>query len=220
MDRDTFGRTVRRRSTTLVPALAIAIAGVALSACSSSDDEPPPLPSSFVSSATPTPTGGTGATAASGPTSTGATGPTGITGVFPTGPTSGATGNLDRGIASFRMTGDVRADRTLRQLISAVYSPPPGGIALVWTAGGTDPSTFGIGGLSFVGTQDTRTALTLQLTVPSGDGGFETFVSFEGECSVTMSEASIDRVSGSFRCTGLRSGSVTADATGTFSASG
>ncbi|HYF10814.1 MAG TPA: hypothetical protein VEC09_00780 [Actinomycetota bacterium] len=196
------------------PPLAL-VATLALSpaACSSQPPQTPASPTPFFTTGRagpPLPTGGaTGSTAVSGPT-----------GSFPTSSPASGDGGITRGEVTLRMTGDVRVTATLRELVSTVYTPPPGGIALVWTAGGTDPSTLGIGGSSFVGTQATGTALQLTLTVATGSG-FETFVSFEGECDVTIAEASARRVDGSFRCASLMSSSgVVVDVAATFSASG
>ena len=212
-------------------ALALSLAGLfasALVGCSSEPDQPPALPSSLLPSATPTaigssggPTGGSSGGTATGSNGVTSDGGSGTTGALPTGPTGEATGTLSRGGLSIRVTGQLRAENTLRDLISATYSPPPGGIALVWTAGGTDATTVGIGGASFVGSQPTAPTLTMTITVPSADGSFETFVSFAGECTITLNEASANRIAGSFRCSSLRSSSgVVVDATGIFSASG
>ena len=95
---------------------------------------------------------------------------------------------------TLRVTGGVRVTTTLRQLVSTVYTPPPGGLALVWTAGGTDPSTVGSAGRASSGRNPTAPTLNLTITVATTDGGFETFVSFDGECDVTIAEASVGRI--------------------------
>jgi hypothetical protein len=205
--------------------LGTVLATTVLAGCSAEPERPPALPSSFFSS-TPGPTGATGATG-TGPSGS-SHGASGTPGALPTGPTgsTGSTGadpgNLSHGVLSIRVTGDLRAQNTLRELISAEYSPPPNGtLALVWTAGGIDPTTVGIGGLSFVGTQPTALTLTMTITVQSADGGFETFVSSGGECRVTLAPPSASQISGSFRCSSLRSSSgVTVDVAATFAASG
>lgn len=222
--RDTVARTVQRHRSSPSPALIFGtvLAAAVLAGCSAEPDQPPALPSSFFSSATPVLTGATSVTA-TGPsgTSHGASGTPGALPTGSTGTTGADPGDLSRGVLSIRVTGGLRAQNTLHELISAVYSPPPGGIALVWTAGGIDPTTVGIGGASFVGTQPTAPTLRMTITALSAGGGFETFESSDGECTVTLGEVSASRIVGSFRCSSLRSSSgVTVDAAGTFAASG
>jgi len=205
----------------LVP-FAIALASLAV-ACSSEPETPPPSPTPFFTSGSPTATTGTitGATGgvATGPTATG--GPTGDSAALPTTDPGAGTGNIRRGSVTIRVSGDLRVTKTLRQMISTVYAPPPGGMALVWTAGGTDPTTVGFGGISFVGTEPTAPTLTVTITVPSSDTGFETYVSFDGECDVTIETATDDAIRGGLRCDGLSTaGGPTVDVTATFSASG
>jgi hypothetical protein len=192
----------RRRSRSLGVAAAGVVAFAGLVACTSETARPIASPSPFFS--TPGPTAVTGPTTVSGP-SGGESGPT-------------ATGR--RGSLEIALDGDVHARATLHQLVSAVYAPPPGGLALVWTAGDTDASTVGIGGASFVGTERTAPTLTVTITVPA-QGGFETFVSAGGECAVTFDRTSASGVAGSFRCADLRNANgVSVDATATFSVSG
>ena len=191
------------------------IALVALAACSSGPSTPPVSPSPFFHTGPSGPTSA-GPTSATGPTTTG-----GIT--APTGATQGGgagSGPLSRGALALRVTGTLHVTTTLKDLISGTVSQPPGGLALVWTAGGIDATTVGIGGLSFVGTKPTAPTLVLTITVPDG-GGYDTFVSSNGECSVTISKATSNSAAGSFTCTGLRSATgATIDATSTFAASG
>ena len=173
-----------------------------LAACS--DDGPSPGVSP--SSAFPA----TGATRESGGS--------GATGILPTTSPARGTGTLSKGEVTFRISGDVRADRVLSTLISAIYTPPPGGVVLVWTAGGTDASTLGIGGSSFVGSHPTAPSLTLTLTVQTEET-ISTFVSSAGECTITIDVADAERIGGSFACTELSGGNgETVDATGSFSA--
>ena len=87
------------------------------------------------------PTGSTGETAATGPTS----------GNLPTTTAGVATGKVSSGQAAFTLTGDIRTSKTLANLVSTVYAPPPGGMALVWTAGGNDATTVGLRGISSPG---------------------------------------------------------------------
>jgi hypothetical protein len=93
-------------------------------------------------------------------------------------------------------------------------------MALVWTAGGTDATTIGLGGLSFTGSQRTSPTLSLTLTVQTG-AGIAAFRSTAGECSITIGAAGANRISGTFTCTDLQGdGSQVIDATGSFDAQG
>ena len=193
----------------LIAPIALLVPLPLLPACS--EDEPAPVvePSSAFQ-----PTGNTAAT--------GSSGATGQTGGLPTGslPTTAgsATGDVSNGQAAFALTGDIRTSR--RSRTSSPDAPPPGGMALVWTAGGTDPSTVGIGGLSFTGTQPTSPTLSLTITVQD-ENAFTTFISSAGECRITIGQASADRVSGAFTCTDLSGGSdVVVDVAGSFDAQG
>jgi hypothetical protein len=202
-----------------VKAVGIALAlmaVVAFSACS--DDEPGPIasPSSQFAEetgATGTVSGATGTTA-----STGTTGPTG--GLPTTSPAAG-TGNLTEGEVTFALSGDVRLTKTLGTLISAVYTPPPGGLAIVWAAGGLDATVVGIGGASFTGTRATAPTLTITITAQLPGGGLVSLLSIDGECTVTLDVAAADALSGSFACDDLvSSAGETVDAIGTFEATG
>lgn len=189
------------------PLIALVASCSLLAACS--DDGPPGV---SPSSAFPA-TGATGAARESGGS--------GTTGILPTTSPARGTGTLSEGEVTFSITGDVRADRVvLSTLISAVYTPPPGGVVLVWTAGGTDASTLGIGGSSFVGSHPTAPSLSLTLTVQT-EGTISTFVSSAGECTITIDVADAERIGGSFACADLSGGDgETVDATGSFSAQG
>lgn len=154
--------------------------------------------------------------------STGATGgiATQTSGGLPTASPGAATGNLSSGRVAFRMSGDIRADKAIEQIISSAYAPPPGGMALVWTAGGTDATTVGLGGLSFTGSQPTSPSLTLTITVQTG-GAIATFISSAGECSITIGVAETHELAGTFSCSDLRGGDGdVVDVTGTISAKG
>src|SRR3990172_8096304 len=120
-----------------------------LAACSEGEASPSVPPSSAFP-----------ATGVTGPV-TGSTSATGVTGVLPTTSPAEGTGNLSQGEATLSVTGDVRANAVLPTLISSIYTTPPGGMSIVWTAGGTDASTLGIGGLSFVGSKATAPTLIL-----------------------------------------------------------
>jgi hypothetical protein len=126
------------------------------------------------------------------------------------------------GTASLQLEGDITGVVTLLMLVSpAVYSPPPGSTAVVWTDG---LQTLGITGDSFVGASDTSTTLSLSLQVRNGTE-LVVLDSTAGECTITMDTAIERSFTGSFTCRGL-SGSTAAglalsvNATGTFSASG
>ena len=93
-------------------------------------------------------------------------------------------------------------------------------MALVWTAGGNDATTVGLGGISFTGTQPTSPSLSLSITVQD-EGAITAFISSAGECTVTIGLASGSQISGAFNCTGLSAGpEATVDATGSFNAQG
>ncbi len=194
----------------LITAIVVPLA--MLSACS--EDDPPlvVVPSSAF--------GETGATG-----STGATGgaPSGLTGELPgppTGSTGEAGGNVSGGEAALSVSGDILASKAINNLVSSVYAPPPGGMALVWTAGGTDATTIGLGGLSFTGSQRTSPTLSLSITVQSDDV-IASFTSSAGECSITIGVADANQITGAFSCTDLQGddGQVI-DATGSFNARG
>jgi len=185
------------------------VASCTLLAACSEDEASPNVPPS---SAFPT-------TGATGPAS-GSTGVTGLTGVLPTSSPAEETGNLSGGEATLIVTGDVQANKVLPTLISSIYTTPPGGMSIVWTAGGTDASTLGIGGLSFVGSKPTAPTLILTFTTQT-DAAISTFVSMAGECTITIGVATQDELAGAFTCADLSGteGQVV-DVTGSFSAQG
>ena len=196
-----------RNPRTLIAPTALLLPLAFLGACSK--DEPTPVvePTSAFQ-----PTGSTGAT--------GPSGATGTTGNLPTATAGAATGKVSSGQAAFTLTGDIRTSKTLGNLVSTVYAPPPGGMALVWTAGGTDATTVGLGGISFTGTQPTSPSLSLTITVQD-EGAITAFISSAGECTVTIGLASGNQISGAFNCTDLSAGAdATVDATGSFDAQG
>jgi hypothetical protein len=190
-------------------ALAVLVLLVA-AACSETEDEPPPLPSSAFP---------TDVSAGSGPAGPTASGPSGDIGLPTTSPAAG-TGNLTAGSVELVTSGAVEVERTLPTLVSAVYTEPPGGFALVWTAGGTDATIVGLGGASFVGTRATSPELSLTLTVQTPEG-IASFLSMDGECDVTIDTALEREIAGGFRCDDLTSdrGEVV-DVTATFEAEG
>ena len=196
-----------RNPRTLIAPMALVLPLAFLGACS--EDEPMPVvePTSAFQ-----PTGSTGAT--------GPGGTTGTTGNLPTTTAGAATGKVSNGQAAFTLTGDIRTSKTLGNLVSTVYAPPPGGMALVWTSGGNDATTVGLGGISFTGTQSTSPSLSLTITVQD-KGAITAFISSAGECTVTIGLASGSQISGAFNCTDLSAGpGATVDATGSFNAQG
>jgi hypothetical protein len=191
---------ILRLKTPLVAVLAL---GLLAAACG--DDLKPP--SLIVSSPSP-------------PASPAASAQSPATGTLPT--SSTAPGTLLVGTASIRLEGDITGDVSLLMLVSpALYSPPPGSTAVVWTDG---LQTLGITGDSFVGASDTSTTLSLSLQVRDG-AEMVVLDSTAGECTITMNTAIERSFTGSFTCRGL-AGSTAAglalsvNATGTFSASG
>ena len=197
----------------LIAPIAVTVPLLLLPACS--EDEPPPvvqLTSAFE------PTGSTGPSAATG--STGTTGETGGTiEDLPTATSGAAAGNISSGQAAFTVTGGIRTSKTLTNLVSTVYAPPPGEMALVWTAGGT-ATTVGLGGVSFTGTQPTSPTLSLSITVQSRNA-ITTLISAAGECTITIGLATADQISGAFTCMDLSGGSnAVVDVTGSFNAQG
>jgi hypothetical protein len=163
-------------------------------ACSQRDEGPPASPSS----AFPTGTTGSDVVDTTGPM--GATAGTGSTGGLPIASPGSATGQLGSGTVTFETTGTFEVHRTLDQMVSTVYRPPPdGGLVLVWTAGGGDATTVGIGGASFTGTRPTSATLTLTFVVQSS-GGIGAFKSSDGECEITIDVATETAIGGDFRC--------------------
>ncbi len=183
------------------------VAIVLLSACASSDEAPPRGPTSAFPSGTTSPL-------------TGPTGTTGSASPLPTSSPGAGTGDLSGGLAEFELSGGIQTRKTLPVLVTAVYTPPPGGLAMVWTAGGADASTLGIGGQSFTGTRTTSPTLTISLTAQAG-GRILTFLSMDGECAVTIDVARPGELAGSVRCDELTSDQgVAVAATVSFEAAG
>jgi hypothetical protein len=164
----------------------LALSASVFAACNDSADDAPPSPTSAFSS---------------GPSATGPSGASGI--LTPTSP-GAATGNLTNGELTFRLSGDLEVDRTLRSLITAVYSPPPGALAIVWTAGDVDATVVGIGGATFTGSRPTSSTLSVSLTAQTAEG-IASFLSVNGECRVRIDVAREAEVSGGFACADLMS---------------
>lgn len=186
---------------------------VALSACTEDESGSVASPSSQF----PTDTGTTGPTGGTDVV----TGATGETGELPTTSPAAGTGNLTEGEVTFALSGDVELSKTLRTLISAVYTPPPGGLAIVWAAGGLDATVIGIGGASFTGSRATDPTLSISLTAQLPGGGLVSLLSIDGECTVTLEVAGENELAGSFVCEDLvGSSGESVDATATFEATG
>lgn len=198
---------MRRNLTIIAAVTALATVGTA---CHSNRVELPSVP----------PTGGGSAVG----TASGATGGTGTT-INPSGslpPTSspGITGAVNMGSASVTTSGQVNTQVTFATLgTPAIWSPPPGAIALVWT--GASRQSLGLGGDSFTAAQPTSAAHSLAITLRVNHA-LVAFRSVKGECTVTISPALPDNVGGTFLCTNLPdvNGTMTINAQGTFSAEG
>jgi len=149
-----------------------------------------------------TPTSAFGPTGPTGPSEpTGASGPS-VGAPTATGAILTPVGALTVGEVTFQLSGDLEVERTIGRLVSGVYAAPPGGMALVWTAGGTDATTVGIGGASFTGTRPTAPTLALTLTVQTPDG-IASFLSNDGGCTIRIDTASEVEVAGRFSCLDL-----------------
>jgi hypothetical protein len=168
--------------------LALVAAAALAVGCSAAGDDPIASPSTAFPTGSPSGAGTTGSPGAGD----GQASP------------AAATGRLSSGSVSITLTGDLTFDRTLEHLVSSVYEPPPGALVLVWTAGGSNATTLGIGGASFTGSRPTSTSLTFNLVVQSS-GGVATFQSMDAKCQITIDEATRGRVAGSYRCPALSS---------------
>lgn len=135
-------------------------------------------------------------------------------------PTPSATAGLRSGWVRIRISGDLELETELTKLLSAIATPPPGAFALVWTGGGRNAVTLGLGGSSVVGTRPTSQTLVLTIAAPT-DGGVSTWVSRAGECEIDLEVAQVSRFAGTFVCDDLRSdaGDVV-DVSGVFEATG
>jgi hypothetical protein len=149
-----------------------------------------------------------------------ASGPTSVTGSHVTGAVGPASGDLTGGKLELRISGDVDLEASLPRLISGIVTPAPGALAVVWTGAGTDATTVGVGGSSFVGSRSSSATLVVTITARAPQGTF-TWVSSAGECEVELGAAGTDRVAGSFTCRDLAaSAGEIVDASATFSATG
>ena len=137
-------------------------------------------------------------------------------------PTSspGITGSVSQGQATVSVSGGVNTAVSFGSLTTpALWSPPPGAIALSWAAPGDQ--VLSLGGPAFTSQIATDGSHTLAFTV-NVDGAPVEFRSAAGECTVTISPALPTQMGGTFFCTDLANtdDSVTVNAQGTFSATG
>jgi hypothetical protein len=143
-------------------------------------------------------------------------------GTLPTSSPGAATGTLTSGSATIELDGDLRGRVRLQTLgPPALYSPPPGSIAVVWTDG---RQSMGITGPSFEGERPTSNTLTLRLEVRNGPEA-AVLTSAAGQCTLTVDTAVESSLAGTFACADLAAPTATGDAlsvdaTGTFTASG
>ena len=136
----------------------------------------------------------------------------------PTSSAGAASGNVTQGMASVQVAGDLETEFSAPLAVPTAYAPPPGGFALRWVKASQGVE---IAGLAFTGTRPTSPALSIVITVDTGEATVS-FRSMKDECNVTIDTANANQLAGSFACTGLKSadGSATVDASGRFSASG
>jgi hypothetical protein len=143
-------------------------------------------------------------------------------GQLPTSSPGAATGKVTAGRATVKLGGDLKGTVELSTLgPPALYSPPPGSTAVVWTDG---TQSMGITGMSFEGRQPTSGTLTLTLDVRGDDDSVAVLASTAGECTITVDTAEVGSLAGSMACTGLSATTadgdiLKVDATGTFTAS-
>lgn len=143
-------------------------------------------------------------------------------GQLPTSSPGAATGTVTSGSATVELGGDLDGTVRLTMLAPpALYSPPPGSTAVVWTDG---ERSMGITGMSFEGDRDTSDTLSLRLEVRDGAKAV-VLTSSARECTITVDTAAVGSLAGTFDCADLSGGAaaddgLSVDATGTFTASG
>lgn len=124
---------------------------------------------------------------------------------------------LTGGEADVQVTGDV--DTGLRLVLepgpNTVYTPPFGGLTLVWRD--AESQILALGGTVFTGSRETGPDLTISLGV-RGDGELLTFAPEGDECQVTIAAAEPTYIEGTFECRGLEADGTTVDARGAFGA--
>lgn len=126
-----------------------------------------------------------------------------------------ASGRLRSGEASVEVTGDLRSSFTVPLIGDSVYSPPPGGMALSYSD--DRGNFFGIGGITFTGSEET--SLELSVTITVGRESPQLFVSTAGECTVSISRADATGVQGQAECDDLANERRAIVASAVFSAS-
>jgi hypothetical protein len=129
-------------------------------------------------------------------------------------------GFMHKGTASLALSGGVTGTVAFATLSTpAQWAPPPGSIALVWD--GAHGQTFGLSGASFSGQATSSSTLVVSFAVRQS-GTLVSFRSTAGQCIITINQADTNAVSGLIQCTGVPSadGPVTANAQGTFTATG
>jgi hypothetical protein len=186
---------MRTRTVSAIFAVGLALIGTA---CGGGEPAPPASPSpafpSGSASASPTASGGM--------------------------PTVPPGGELTEGRLRLEMSGAVRLEEDLTDLVTGIAAPPPGAFALVWSGGGAHTTTFGVGGASFVGTKPTTPTLVLTIAAQT-DSGFSTWISSGGECRITIRTAESTAIDGRFACEELASSEgEMIDVSGEFRATG
>ncbi len=132
----------------------------------------------------------------------------------------GVSGSVRRGIAALTLSGDASGTVEFAKLATpAVWSTPPGAMALVWT--GKNGQSFELGGASFSGQEASSPTHTVSFTVRL-NGRLVVFTATAGQCIVTINQAETSAMAGVLQCAGVPSvgGSFTANAQGTFTATG
>ena len=120
-------------------------------------------------------------------------------GQLPTSSPGAATGTVTSGSATVELGGDLDGTVQLTMLAPpAVYSPPPGSTAVVWTDGA---QSMGITGMSFEGDRDTSDTLSLRLEVRDAAKAV-VLTSSARECTITVDTAAVGSLAGTFDCAG------------------
>jgi hypothetical protein len=144
--------------------------------------------------------------------------PTGLPSGFPTElpspPTNLPTGGLANGTAHLEVSGSVHGTFDMKLASPAIFVPPPGGIALIYSDDNGD--ALGLGGPSFTGTKKTSSTLIVTITIVSAGGFFGT--STGGECTIRLTTAEASRVVGTVVCAKMPGAGGSLDATATFTA--
>ncbi len=135
-------------------------------------------------------------------------------------PASPGNGSVSVGQATLSLSGGIVTQVTFGRLATgAVWSAPPGEIALTWEA--PVDQFLRLEGPSFTSQIATDATHVLSFTVNVDDVPIA-FRSAAGECSVTISPALPTQMGGTFLCTNLPStdGGTTVNGQGSFSATG